>query len=163
MASYEGIYHPLRSDREITDQAEIDAIIASQRYMTLAMCLDNEPYLVTLSFGYEKEKKCFFFHCATEGKKLDFLRKNPVVWGQIVQDRGYIQGECSHAYSSVEFRGRVSILKDSGEKKQALYHMINQLEVAPDLVKTKQVDGKDLKKVVLCRVNIQAFSGKKAH
>jgi nitroimidazol reductase NimA-like FMN-containing flavoprotein (pyridoxamine 5'-phosphate oxidase superfamily) len=163
MANKDAAYHPRRSDREIKADDEIDAIIRSQKYMTIAMCSGNEPYLVTLSFGYDKERKCLFFHCATDGKKLNVLRRNPVVWGQIVQDRGYIPGECSHAYASVEFRGVVTILDDIDEKQRALLLMIDQLEASPAPVKERLVNGKDLGHVVVGRVDIQALSGKKAH
>ncbi len=156
-------FHPRRSDREIKNAEEIDAIIGSQKYMTIAMCSGNEPYLATLSFGYDKELKCLYFHCATEGKKLAILKKNPVVWGQIVQDRGYLKGECSHAYSSVQFRGVVTILDDIEEKQRALSFMICQLEADPAPIKERLVMGKDLSKVVVGRIEITAFSGKKAH
>ncbi len=163
MAFKDAAFHPRRSDREIKNAEEMDAIIRSQKFMTIAMCSGNEPYLVTLSFGYDKEHNCLYFHCATDGKKLAILKKNPAVWGQIVQDRGYLEGECSHAYSSVEFRGVVTILDDIDEKRRALLLMIDQLDTDPAPVRERLVIGKDLGKVVVGRIDIKAISGKKAH
>nr|MDO8112965.1 pyridoxamine 5'-phosphate oxidase family protein [Candidatus Sigynarchaeota archaeon] len=152
-----------RSERAITNQDEINAIIKSEKFMTIAMCASNEPYLVTLNYGYDSIERCFYFHCAVEGKKLDILRQNPVVWGQIIQDRGYIVGDCSHAYSSVEFHGKVSLLNGVLEKKNALSFMIDRLEPDPERVKETFVINKDLGKVLAGRIDVDAFSGKKAH
>jgi len=38
------------------------------------MCSDNEPYLATLSHGYDEEKTCIYFHFAPEGKKIEILQ-----------------------------------------------------------------------------------------
>ena len=155
--------HPRRKEREITDANEIDAIIASQKYMTIALCKDDEPYLVTLSYGYDLVNTCFYFHCALEGKKVDILTENPIVWGQIVQDRGYIEGKCSHAYSCVEFKGAVTFLESNEDKARALSLMIDQLEPDPEPVKQSQILEKDLGGVRVGRIDVHAFSGKKAH
>lgn len=48
-------------------------------YMTVGMTdVDGMPYSVPLSLA-RTDEKTFYFHCATEGKKLDILRDNPHV------------------------------------------------------------------------------------
>jgi hypothetical protein len=42
-----------RKDKEITDFSEMKEIIKTAQYVTLAMCLNDEPYLVSLSHGYD--------------------------------------------------------------------------------------------------------------
>jgi hypothetical protein len=166
MSAERSAVHPRRSDREIVDTDEIKGIISSQKFLTIAMCSGGEPYepyLVTLSYGYDPDQQCFFFHCAPDGRKIDILLEHPTVWGQIIQDRGYLAGECAHAYSSVEFRGTVSFLESTEEKAAALCMMIDQLEPDPEPVKEKQVLGKDLGNVCVGRIDVEAFSGKKAH
>ncbi|HME53750.1 MAG TPA: pyridoxamine 5'-phosphate oxidase family protein [Candidatus Lokiarchaeia archaeon] len=156
-------FHPRRTDREIKDLDEIQGIIASQKYMTIALCKSDEPYLVTLSYGYDPSGNCFFFHCALEGKKIDMLKENPIVWGQIIQDRGYMPGKCSHAYSSVDFKGTVTFLESNDDKASALSIMIDQLDPDPEPVKQDKVIGKDLANVLVGRIDVDMFSGKKAH
>ena len=78
-----------RKDKEITDQAAIKKILYETHYVTLAMVKDNEPYLISLSHVYDEEKNCIYFHCASEGKKLDYLKENNTVWGQAIKDYGY--------------------------------------------------------------------------
>ena len=44
-------YHLKRTDKEITDEAEIKAIITRGQYTTVAMCHKSEPYIVTMNYG----------------------------------------------------------------------------------------------------------------
>ncbi|MHC4608417.1 MAG: pyridoxamine 5'-phosphate oxidase family protein [Planctomycetota bacterium] len=152
-------YHMRRKEKEITDRKEILGIIAKQKYLTLAMCRDNRPYCVTLNYGFDGEENCFLFHCAAQGKKVDFLKENPAVWCQIVEDRGYLQGECEHAYRSVHFRGTAEFVESIEEKKRALFLMIDQLEADPAAVKSKFED-KHFAKVAVGRIRVEEMSGK---
>lgn len=154
------VYHLRRSEKAITDPEQLRAIILGQKYMTLALALDNEPYLVTLSYGYDAAAQCFYFHCAAEGRKIDYLRRNPVVWGQVVEDRGYLDGKCSHAFRTVQFRGVASFLEDAGEKRAALELMIDQLEPDPDPVKQKQITDKAVGHVTIGKVMVELMTGK---
>ncbi|MFW9794070.1 MAG: pyridoxamine 5'-phosphate oxidase family protein, partial [Candidatus Thorarchaeota archaeon] len=117
-----------RKEKEIKDKKEMISIIKSAKYITLAMSLDNEPYLATLSHGYDERKNCFYFHCAHEGKKIDILQVNNVVWGQALIDYGYADGSCDHQYATTQFKGRVSFIENPEEKRHALSVMIHQLE-----------------------------------
>ncbi|MBN2003038.1 MAG: pyridoxamine 5'-phosphate oxidase family protein [Anaerolineae bacterium] len=153
-------YHLRRSEKAITASEQLLAIIHGQKYMTLALALDDEPYLVTLSYAYDNAAQCFYFHCAAEGRKMDYLRRNPVVWGQIVEDGGYLDGKCSHAFRAVQFRGTVSFLEDAEEKRAALELMIDHLESDPDMVKQKQITGKTVDRVTIGKVTVEFMTGK---
>jgi hypothetical protein len=155
-------YHPLRrKEQEIKDTVELKRILASTRYVTVAMCRDNEPYLVTLSHGYDQEKNAIYFHCAFAGKKIDFLRANNRVWGQAFLDRGYVQGKCDHLFTSVQFSGRVSFVTDEKEKRHALAVMIGQLEDDPEKVLAAKVTDAAVAKTCIGRIDIEFLSGKR--
>ena len=47
-----------------------------------------------------------------EGKKIDILKENNIVWGQAMIDKGYIQGKCDHLYATVQFRGKIVFVED---------------------------------------------------
>ena len=66
-----------RKDKEITDLAEIEAIINRSLVCRLAMVDGDLPYIVPLCFGYDKNK--LYFHTGTKGKKIDILKQNPHV------------------------------------------------------------------------------------
>lgn len=154
------VYHLRRSEKEITDPAIMWAIIAGQKYMTLALCKDNVPYLATVNYGYAEAEHCLYFHCAGEGKKIAYLRANPLIWGQIVEDNGYRDGKCDHAFRSVQFQGRVVFVEDAAEKRRALTLMIEHLESDPEAVKARLVTAQAIAKVTIGKVIIEAMSGK---
>ncbi|MGC9521659.1 MAG: pyridoxamine 5'-phosphate oxidase family protein [Anaerolineae bacterium] len=100
-------YHMHKSEREITDPEIIEAVLRQGKYATLALARDGEPYAVTLNYGYDPASRALYFHTATEGLKLRFIEENPAVCGTVVEDRGYVQGKCAHAYRSVVFWGGI--------------------------------------------------------
>ncbi|MHA2378911.1 MAG: pyridoxamine 5'-phosphate oxidase family protein [Candidatus Thorarchaeota archaeon] len=151
-----------RKEKEIKDRAEMIEILKKAQHITTAMCDENEPYLVTLSHGYDDEKGCIYFHCAKEGKKIDILNKNNRVWGQALVDLGYVQGACDHLYATTQFRGRVTFITDTKEKEHALTVMIHGIDDDPAKVISEQITKKSVKRVNICRIDIDYMSGKKA-
>jgi len=154
-------YHQRRPEKAITDEGEMLEIIAGQNIMTLAMSKDNEPYLVTVNYGFDSVERCFYFHCARKGKKVDFLRANPVVWGQILDDRGYRDGMCDHAFRTVHFRGTVTFLADEADRRKAIEVMIDHLESHPDEVKARFSTPESLAKAALVKVQVQEMTAKR--
>ncbi|MCJ7526215.1 MAG: pyridoxamine 5'-phosphate oxidase family protein [Candidatus Aminicenantes bacterium] len=156
-------YHCLRrKEQEIRETAELKAILEKTQYITVAMCRNDEPYLVTLSHGYDEKQNAIYFHCAFAGKKIDFLKANNRVWGQAIVDRGYVQGSCDHLFSSVQFSGRVTFVEDETEKRRALAVMIGRLEREPEKVMAAQVTDASLAKVCIGRIDIEFLSGKRS-
>lgn len=155
-------YHELRrKEQEIKDPAELKAILAKTKYVTVAMCRDNEPYLVTLSHGYDQQRNAIYFHCAFAGKKIDFLKANDRVWGQAFIDRGYAQGKCDHLFTSVQFSGRATFVEEAEEKKHALAVMIRQLENDPEKVLAAKVTDARVAATNIGRIDIGFLSGKR--
>lgn len=151
-----------RKEKEIKNSDEMISILMSAKYITIAMSINDEPYLVTLSHGFDRENNCIYFHCAQEGKKVDILRKNNVVWGQAIEDHGYADGSCDHLYATTQFRGRVVFISKAEEKKHALSTMIHQLESNPDKVFEEQVTDESMNRVNIGKIIIDYMSGKKA-
>jgi len=155
-------YHRLRrKEQEIRDSAELKAILAKTQFVTVAMCRNDEPYLVTLSHGFDDERNAIYFHCAFAGKKIDFLKSNNRVWGQAFIDRGYVQGKCDHLFTSVQFGGRVSFVTDAAEKRHALGVMIRQLENDPVRVMAAKVTDARVETTNIGRIDIEFMSGKR--
>ncbi len=157
----EGAYHLRRSEKAIGEPGELRAIIAGQKHMTLALCRGDEPYLVTVNYAYDPAESCFYFHCALEGKKIDYLRANPTVWGQVLEDRGPLTGQCDWSYRTVQFRGLAEFVVGSEGKRRALSLLIDHLEPDPEPLKQRLLKGR-LEKVGVVRVRVLAMSGKQA-
>jgi len=157
-----GRYHPRRMEKDLPDRAEQLAVIRSQKFLTFAVCRDNEPYLVTMNYAFSEAENCFYLHCANEGKKMDFIRANPRVWGQVVEDRGYVQGKCSHAYRSVMFDGVAEVVHEPEAKRRALELMIEQFEPDPEPLKAKLLTKAGMEKTTVLRLRVLAMSGKQS-
>lgn len=153
-------YHLRRMEREMPDRADQLAVLRGQKFLTLAMAKDNQPYLVSLNYAFSEQENCFYVHCAGEGKKLDYLSANPCVWGQVIEDRGYCVGKCAHSYRSVMFQGQAELVADEQQKRQALSLMIDHVEVDPEPLKQKLLDQASVQKVTIVRLRVRAMTGK---
>ncbi len=152
-------FHVRRKEREITDTGEMHTVLRTTKYVTIALCMGDEPYLVSLSHGYDEAKNCLYFHCAPEGKKLVYAQANNRVWGQAVLDFGVTE-ECDYAYTSVHFAGKLVLISDLAEKKHALEVLVRQVSLSPE-EKLAKVKPEKLAKTTMGRIDISYMSGKK--
>ncbi len=154
-------YHIKLSDREITNPAELKQILKQGKFTSIAMCWQNEPYIVTLSYGFDEEKSILYFHSAQDGLKVDFISKNADVCGTIIEDRGYMMGECEHKYRSVVFLGKMCVVDEAEEKKHALNVMIDHLEQSSVEVKKRLLKNDEVyNKVKIIKLKIESITGK---
>ena len=102
-----------RSDREIKDFDEIIKVINKCDVCRLAINDGDYPYIVPMNFGLNIEdgKVVLYFHCASEGKKLELLRKNNKVAFEMDCGHEFILNDekmsCTMAYESVMGRGQI--------------------------------------------------------
>ena len=71
-------YHIRKKEREIKDKNKIKGILKGGKYATISMCREKEPYIVTLSYGFDEEQYALYFHSANLGLKLDILKENQI-------------------------------------------------------------------------------------
>jgi nitroimidazol reductase NimA-like FMN-containing flavoprotein (pyridoxamine 5'-phosphate oxidase superfamily) len=111
-----------RSEREITGREVIDAIIRQCLVCRLGLPDGEEPYIVPLCFGYDGE--ALYFHSASDGRKIDILRKNSRVCFEFDIPEGMREAEegCRWGikYRSVIGFGTAEIVDDQEDKKKAL-------------------------------------------
>ncbi len=155
-------YHMNKREREITGKEELQALLREGKFATIAMCRNSEPYVVTLSYGYDSGKHALYFHSALEGLKLDFIRENPRVCGTVIQDGGYVTGQCEHRYASVVFWGEMQLVETLEEKKHAFEVLIDQLEAEPAPVKARIFKSDKVYDTAgILRLDIMEMTGKK--
>jgi len=155
-------YHVRNSERAIDSEEEMSGILARGRHMTLAMCKDGHPYLVSLNYSFDRDKMRLYFHCAGEGRKLECIKSNPEVWGQVLEDLGYLPGKCDYGYRTVMFWGRAVTIEDLSEKQRALVMMIDSLEPNPAEVKTRLIKEERLREVTVVRISVEGMTGKQS-
>jgi len=154
-------YHMRRKEKEIADPNVLRKILKSAKYVTLALSMNNQPYLATLSHGYDEKHDCIYFHCAKEGKKIDCIKTNNTVWGQAMLDYGYVEGKCNHRWATVQFQGKATLLGKPEDKQKAMECMIRQLEKNPEPLLAKLKPEK-LKDTAFGKIDITYMSGKKS-
>ncbi|TSA43635.1 hypothetical protein D4R54_00200 [archaeon] len=154
-------YHLRRSEKALDDPKEIEQLLASVRIMTVACCSGNEPYLFTVDFAWDPQARELWFHCATEGRKIKILQANPRVCVTVVEDRGYMDGECDHAYRSLVLEGKASVVTDLSGKRRALELLARKHERQPEAILARFAGNDEaVRKVGIVRVSVDSVTGK---
>lgn len=110
-----------RKDREITSFSDIADIIGRCDTVRLALNGEEYPYVVPLSFGYEREndKINIYFHSASAGEKIDRINRDNRVCLEfdILNSFAEVPGSATAYYESVMAFGRAErIYGDEAEK-----------------------------------------------
>jgi len=114
-----------KKEREITDRAELDAILAEAKIVRVAFAVDDEPYIVPLSHGYDADAGALYLHTAAEGRKIDCIEANPRVCFEVEGDTSVVEGDeraCTWGllYESVIGYGAIRRLDTREERERAL-------------------------------------------
>jgi nitroimidazol reductase NimA-like FMN-containing flavoprotein (pyridoxamine 5'-phosphate oxidase superfamily) len=155
-------YHPRRMVKELTNGDDLLAIIRKGEFLTLALCQNNQPYLVSLDYAFDETANCFYAHCAKQGKKMDIIRSNPNVWGQVMEDHGYAKGQCTHAYRCVMFEGIAEFVTGEDEQRAIMEMLMEKFEPGDLALQQKMLTQAEIKGVANLRIRISAISGKQS-
>ncbi|MGO9137014.1 MAG: pyridoxamine 5'-phosphate oxidase family protein [Syntrophales bacterium] len=143
-----------RSEREIKDRAVIDSIIRQCLVCRLGLVDGEEPYIVPLCFGYDGE--ALYFHSASEGRKIDAIRKNSLVCFEFDIPEGMTEAEqgCRWGikYRSVIGFGNAQIVDNHKDKKKALAVIMAQYSAKEYIFPEDVVTKTAIIKVVIARV-----------
>lgn len=155
-----------RRTREIKDINEIDKIIEEGKICHLAMCCDDQPYVIPMLYGFDGES--IYFHCADVGTKLDILRQNNKVCIEIqssnVNDIIHNSGKpCDWgiAFESVVIFGNAKFVEDRAEKVKAFDLLVNKMRPEKYTEKNHDYVEKKIVGSVLIKVDIEKKTGKK--
>lgn len=90
-----------RKERQVTNPAEIRAVIDRCKVLRLGLNAAGAPYIVPMNFGWEMTDglPVFYLHCANEGRKIDLLRADPRVGFEMDGAHGLREGQTPCAYS----------------------------------------------------------------
>ena len=121
-----------RKDREVTDPADIAAIIRRCDVCRLAFFDREYPYIVPVNFGvvWEGDVPTFYFHGAAAGTKLELMAQNPRVAFELDGGHRLVTGpeacDYSMEYESVCGNGLLSRVTDQADKLAALAALMEQ-------------------------------------
>ncbi len=148
-----------RSEREITDRAEIEEIIRKASICRIALSDNGNPYIVPVCFGYEHGR--LYFHTATERRKLEILKRNNRVCFEMDIETKLAVGEkaCTWGmkYRSVIGFGTAWFVEDPAEKRKGLDAIMRQYSGPEGDYSTKA-----LNQTALVKIEIESLTGKQA-
>ena len=112
-----------RKEKEITDRNLIDRIIHQADICHLSCSLDDRPYLIPISFGYDGQ--AVYIHTAPAGRKIEYFEGNPRVCLAFISRADLISSpdqacEWSFEFASVLAEGEISEITDLDGKSAAL-------------------------------------------
>ncbi|MDP2840594.1 MAG: pyridoxamine 5'-phosphate oxidase family protein [Syntrophales bacterium] len=148
-----------KANRENSDKSAIRAIMEEALVCRIGLCDDGTPYVVPMNFGLGEN--CLFLHCATEGRKLDILRRNDRVCFEMDFLREIKQGPVSCGwgarYESVIGFGRAILVEDPAEKRFALDRIMDHLCAQGPYAYPDDI----LAKTAIIRIEIESLTGKR--
>jgi nitroimidazol reductase NimA-like FMN-containing flavoprotein (pyridoxamine 5'-phosphate oxidase superfamily) len=152
-----------RKDKEISDIDEKLKIIAENKICRLGLSENNYPYIVPLNYGfsYNDGTLTLYFHGATEGKKMDIIKRNNNVCFEIDCDTGLIEGEapCNYGYEFKSIIGfRKIIILEAKKKKIIGLHYLMKQQTGKDIKYSYTEE--ELNGVCVYKMEVEEFTGK---
>ena len=151
---------PMRKkDKEITDIDESERSITSAICCRIGLVDNDEPYVVPVCFGYERN--ALYFHGASEGHKIELIKKNNKVCFEIDTDVAVVKAETpcqwTMRYRSVIGAGKAHILENAEEKAHGLRLIMGHYAKGDFSFPKPKIDT-----VWVVRVDIESITGKKS-
>ncbi len=148
-----------KAEREITEREELERVILKADVCRLGMVDEGEPYIVPLNFGFRDD--VLYFHSARQGRKLDIIRRNPLVCFELESDVHLVPGDkpCrwTSSFRSVIGWGRASVVLDEVGVKEGLEVLMEHYAPGP-----YEFDPSSLSLSAIIRVKVERMSGKRS-
>ena len=153
------MFRDMRRFKQALTEKECIEILNNNTNGVLALSGDEGyPYAVPLSYVYFDG--CIYFHSASEGHKIDSIKRNGKASFCVVAEDNIVPEKFTTYFKSVIAFGRVELIEDEKEKINTLMLLAKKYSPceAVDSVK-KEIDG-SLKRVKILKFNIEHLSGK---
>jgi nitroimidazol reductase NimA-like FMN-containing flavoprotein (pyridoxamine 5'-phosphate oxidase superfamily) len=111
-----------RSDRRLSDKATLE-LLRQGTWGVLSLAGESAygvPVNYVLDDAGDAERPDIFFHCALEGRKLEYIRKNPSVCLCVVTKAEVLREDFSTEYASAIVMARAEIVRDERERLRVL-------------------------------------------
>jgi nitroimidazol reductase NimA-like FMN-containing flavoprotein (pyridoxamine 5'-phosphate oxidase superfamily) len=116
-----------RKDKEMGDKAEVEEMLMGAEVGRLATCVNDEPYVVPLSFVYRDGR--IIVHGAAEGRRMENIARNPRVCFEVDEAELMPSDDpCkyNYRYRSVVASGRAMVIEDPGARLEALRLLVEK-------------------------------------
>lgn len=146
-----------RDEREITEPADIDAILTKERVMYIALSSDDVPFVLPVFYVWNGSS--LYFHSARSGSKIAIMKKNPAIcfavshYGGVVEDELACNYEARHR--TVIGTGQVHFVQDDAEKIAMLHQLMARFSTKSFTFPTA-----NLTATQVIRIDITSMKGK---
>jgi nitroimidazol reductase NimA-like FMN-containing flavoprotein (pyridoxamine 5'-phosphate oxidase superfamily) len=137
---------------------QIESILSSQALGRLACCVNNQPYIVPITYAYDGK---YIYGQSNEGKKLEMMRQNPKVCFEVDMMVSM------NNWKSVVVNGHFEELSEAeaAKAREVLFERVFTLQtsstVHPHQHETSsQVDDSNRVKYIMYRIRIDSVSGR---
>lgn len=149
-----------RNSQKLTDEESV-SILQKATSGVLAVIGDEDyPYAVPLSYVYCDFK--IYIHCATQGHKLDAIRKNSKVSFCVIEQDNIVPEKFTTYFRSVIAFGKGRVIEDTEEKINAIRILAEKY--CPDVTKEQynaEVSSA-IDRMAMIEITIEHMTGKEA-
>lgn len=155
-----------RSDRAVTDEAWICALLHRAPVGVLAFNQGDQPFLNSNLFVYDEEAHAIYMHTARVGRTPASLASETKICFTVFEMGRLLPAdealEFSVEYSGVTVFGTAVTLEDPVEAKHGLQLLLDKYapHLRPD-VHYRGITSDEMKRTAVYRINIHEWSGKK--
>ena len=118
------MYKKMRRAEKQLSQEEAIKIINDTDFGILSLSSGNKPYGVPVNTVLHDNK--IYFHCATEGLKIDIINANPYGHFVFVSKCKILEEKATTSYKSTTVHGRLRIVDDPTERNLAFNLLISR-------------------------------------
>ena len=152
------MFQELRRKDKALSEADSKQILEKGLYGVLGTT-SKSGYAYTIPLNYVYHKNNIYFHCATDGHKLENVQHNNRVSFTVVENCQIVPEKYTAKFRSVITFGKVSAVKNDAEKLAGLQLLVKKYapkfqKEAPKYIK------KYLKNVVVLKLEIEKITGK---
>ena len=152
------MFRAMRRPKHQLPQEECIAILENATSGVLALSGDDDyPYALPISYAYHDNT--IYIHGATEGHKLDAVRRNPKASFCVIAQDNVIPERHTTRYRSVIAFGTVEVLTDGEKKRLALEQIAKRY--SPDLDLTEHIV-QDGPRTYVFALRIEHLTGKES-
>ena len=155
------MFREIRRKKQQLANTEAIRILEKGSYGVLAVMGDDDyPYACPLSYLYHEGK--IYFHCATQGHKLDAIRRNCKASFCVVGQDHVMPHVYTTYYKSVIMFGKIRILEENTQKRAAIEKLAKKYFPQDTQDHRNKTIEKEFPALCMLEMSIDHISGKQA-
>lgn len=150
-----------RQNRILEDQSRIKELLHSSEYgfLSLGITENGYAYGIPISYAYDEDTNCLYFHCAPEGQKLDIIKQNDKVSFCVVGVTKPIANQFTTLFESIIAFGKADIDLSDEEKRKALRLLVAKYSPGYEELGEKYMD-KSWNRTTTFKIQVEHITAK---